>query len=32
LGNKVQNTQISQVVVDFKAELEKCREQVQNLE
>jgi uncharacterized protein (TIGR00255 family) len=32
LGNKVQNTQVSQVVVDFKAELEKCREQVQNLE
>ncbi len=32
LGNKVQNTHISQVIVDFKAELEKCREQVQNLE
>ncbi len=32
LGNKAQNTQVSQVVVDFKADLEKCREQVQNLE
>ncbi|MDZ7761953.1 MAG: YicC/YloC family endoribonuclease [Desulfovermiculus sp.] len=32
LGNKAQNTEVSQVVVDFKAELEKCREQVQNLE
>ena len=32
LGNKAQNTQVSQVVVDFKSELEKCREQVQNLE
>lgn len=32
LGNKAQNTQVSQLVVDCKAELEKCREQVQNLE
>lgn len=32
LGNKAQNSQVSQLVVDFKAELEKCREQVQNLE
>ncbi|NLY41448.1 MAG: YicC family protein [Desulfovibrionales bacterium] len=31
-GNKSQNTQVSQVVVNFKAELEKCREQIQNLE
>ena len=31
-GNKSQNTQISQLVVEFKAELEKCREQIQNLE
>jgi len=31
-GNKVQNLDISRLVVDFKAELEKCREQVQNLE
>lgn len=31
-GNKVQNLEISRLVVDFKAELEKCREQVQNLE
>ncbi len=32
LGNKAQDSQISKLVVDFKAELEKCREQVQNLE
>ena len=32
LGNKAQNTRVSQMVVDFKSELEKCREQVQNLE
>lgn len=32
LGNKAQNTQVSQLVVNFKSELEKCREQVQNLE
>jgi len=32
LGNKAQNTRVSQLVVDFKSELEKCREQVQNLE
>jgi len=31
-GNKIQNSQISRLVVDFKNELEKCREQVQNLE
>lgn len=31
-GNKIQDAQISRVVVDFKNELEKCREQVQNLE
>lgn len=31
-GNKAQDSHISRLVVDFKAELEKCREQVQNLE
>lgn len=31
-GNKAQNTDVSKLVVDFKAELEKIREQVQNLE
>ncbi len=31
-GNKIQNSQISRLVVDFKNELEKCREQIQNLE
>lgn len=31
-GNKIQSAQISRLVVDFKNELEKCREQVQNLE
>lgn len=31
-GNKIQDSQISRLVVDFKSELEKCREQVQNLE
>lgn len=31
-GNKIQNVRISRLVVDFKNELEKCREQVQNLE
>ena len=31
-GNKAQNLDVSRLVVDFKAELEKCREQVQNLE
>lgn len=31
-GNKIQDGQLSRVVVDFKNELEKCREQVQNLE
>ncbi|HML52649.1 MAG TPA: YicC family protein [Solidesulfovibrio magneticus] len=31
-GNKAQNLDISRLVVDFKAELEKCREQVQNIE
>ncbi|MCF8108434.1 MAG: YicC family protein [Desulfohalobiaceae bacterium] len=31
-GNKAQDAEISQVVVKWKNELEKCREQVQNLE
>lgn len=31
-GNKLPDVQLSGVVVDFKNELEKCREQVQNLE
>lgn len=31
-GNKIQDVQISRIVVDFKNELEKCREQVQNME
>ena len=31
-GNKLPDVQLSQLVVDFKNELEKCREQVQNLE
>lgn len=31
-GNKAQSTDVSKIVVEFKAELEKCREQVQNLE
>ena len=31
-GNKGQDTQVSRIVVDFKGELEKCREQVQNIE
>ncbi len=31
-GNKVQDALLSRVVVDCKNELEKCREQVQNLE
>lgn len=31
-GNKIQDSQTSRLVVDFKNELEKCREQVQNLE
>lgn len=31
-GNKAQDTTVSRIVVDFKAELEKCREQVQNIE
>jgi len=31
-GNKAQNTEVSRLVVDFKSELEKCREQVQNVE
>ena len=31
-GNKVQDLQISRIVVDCKGELEKCREQVQNIE
>lgn len=32
LGNKLPDVQLSRTVVDFKNELEKCREQVQNLE
>lgn len=32
LGNKSQDTGVSRLVVDVKAELEKCREQVQNIE
>lgn len=31
-GNKLPDVQLSRLVVDFKNELEKCREQVQNLE
>lgn len=31
-GNKIQDADVSRDVVSFKAELEKCREQVQNLE
>jgi uncharacterized protein (TIGR00255 family) len=31
-GNKAQNTTVSSLVVEMKTELEKCREQVQNLE
>ena len=31
-GNKIQDSLISRLVVDFKNELDKCREQVQNLE
>lgn len=31
-GNKIQDAEVSRLVVDFKNELEKCREQVQNLE
>ena len=31
-GNKIQNVQVSRLVVDFKNELEKCREQIQNVE
>ncbi|WP_243360730.1 YicC/YloC family endoribonuclease [Fundidesulfovibrio terrae] len=31
-GNKAQSIEVSRVVVEFKAELEKCREQVQNIE
>ncbi|MDR2696805.1 MAG: YicC family protein [Deltaproteobacteria bacterium] len=31
-GNKAQDVQLSRLVVDLKNELEKCREQVQNLE
>lgn len=31
-GNKAQDTEVSRLSVDFKAELEKCREQVQNIE
>ncbi|MBQ7617841.1 MAG: YicC family protein [Desulfovibrio sp.] len=31
-GNKISDANISRLVVDFKNELEKCREQVQNIE
>lgn len=31
-GNKIPDVQLSRLVVDYKNELEKCREQVQNLE
>ena len=31
-GNKIQDQHVSRIVVDCKNELEKCREQVQNLE
>ncbi|MDR2160709.1 MAG: YicC family protein [Desulfovibrio sp.] len=31
-GNKVQDVQVSRLVVDIKNELEKCREQAQNVE
>jgi len=31
-GNKGQDSEVSRLVVDFKAELERCREQVQNIE
>lgn len=31
-GNKIQDLQVSRLIVDLKNELEKCREQVQNLE
>ena len=31
-GNKAQDSQVSHLAVEFKTELEKCREQVQNLE
>lgn len=32
LGNKIQDASLARIVVDFKTELEKCREQAQNLE
>ncbi|MFO7717866.1 MAG: YicC/YloC family endoribonuclease [Thermodesulfobacteriota bacterium] len=31
-GNKAQDSEVSRLVVDVKTELEKCREQVQNIE
>jgi len=31
-GNKAQDVEVSRLTVDFKVELEKCREQVQNIE
>lgn len=31
-GNKLPNPQLSRIIVDFKNELEKCREQAQNIE
>lgn len=32
LGNKIPDVQLSRLVVDYKNELEKCREQAQNIE
>ena len=32
IGSKVQDAQLAHIVVDIKAELEKIREQVQNVE
>ena len=31
-GNKAQDVEMSRLTVEFKVELEKCREQVQNIE
>ena len=32
IGSKCQNSQIAHVVVDLKSEIEKIREQIQNIE
>ena len=32
IGSKAQDLQLAQVVVDMKAEIEKIREQIQNIE